>query len=141
MLANYYFNGKIPKKLGDPGTPTIPCSIKNNYVKTALCDLGAGVSVMPFSLYKRLDLEKLIPTDISLKMADKSTTLPIGICEDVPVEVANCLILTDFFVLDMPEDGSMSIILGRPFLNTAGAIIDCNKVKVTFNVNDKEHMV
>jgi hypothetical protein len=54
MLANYSFNGKVPKKLGDLGIPTIPCSIKNNYVKTALCDLGAGVSVMPFSLYKRL---------------------------------------------------------------------------------------
>ena len=50
LLANYSFNGKVPKKLGDPGIPTIPCSIKNNYVRTALCDLGAGVSVMPFSL-------------------------------------------------------------------------------------------
>ena len=96
VLANYSFNGKVPKKLGDPGIPTIPCSIKNNYVKTALCDLGAGVSVMPLSLYERLDLEKLIPTDISLQMADKSTTVPIGICEDVPVQVAhNCLILTE----------------------------------------------
>ena len=47
MLANYTFKGGIPKKLGDPGVPTIPCSIKRNYVKTALCDLGAGVSVMP----------------------------------------------------------------------------------------------
>src|SRR3954463_2781186 len=94
---------------------------------------------MPFSLYKRIFLKKLIPTDISLQMADKSTAVPIGICQDVPVEVVNCLILTDFVVLDMPEDGSMSIILGIPFLNTAGAIIDCNKGKVTFNVNDKEH--
>ena len=65
MLANYPFSGKIEEKLGDPGIPTIPCCIKNN-VRTALCDLGAGVSVMPFSLYKRLCLEKLIPTDISL---------------------------------------------------------------------------
>ena len=72
-----------------PSIPTIPCSIKNNYVRTALCDLGAGVSVMPFSLYKRLYLDKLIPTDISLQMADKSTAVPIGICEDVPVQVAN----------------------------------------------------
>src|SRR4051812_37205273 len=124
MLANYSFSGMIPEKLGDPGIATIPCSIKNNYVRTALCDLGAGVSVMTFSLDKRLYLDKLIPTYISLQMADKSTTIPIGICEDVPVEVANCLILTDFVVLDMPEDGSLSIILGRPFLNTAGAIID-----------------
>ncbi|KAK1607099.1 hypothetical protein QYE76_030772 [Lolium multiflorum] len=104
MLANYSFNGKVPKKLGDP--------------------------------------DKLIPTDISLQMADKSTTIPVGICEDVPVQVTNnCLILTDFVVLEMPEDDNMSIILGRPFLNTAGAVIDCNKGKVTFNVDDREHTV
>jgi hypothetical protein len=97
---------------------------------------------MPFSLYKRLHLEKLISTDISLQMADKSTTIPVGVLEDVPVQVANnCLILTDFFVLEMPKDDNMSIILGRPFLNTAGAIIDYNRGKVTFNVNDKEHIV
>jgi len=52
MLANYSFKDGVPKKLGDPGIPTIPCSIKRNYVKTALCDLGASVSVMPFSLCK-----------------------------------------------------------------------------------------
>ncbi|KAK1662527.1 hypothetical protein QYE76_050686 [Lolium multiflorum] len=86
--------------------------------------------------------DKLIPTDISLQMADKSTAIPVGICEDVPVQVTNnCLILTDFVVLEMPEDDNMSIILGRPFLNTAGAVIDCNKGNVTFNVDDKEHTV
>ena len=83
--------------MGDPGIPTIPCSIKNNYVRTALYHLGARVSVMPFSLYKRLYLDELIPTDISLQMADKSTIVPVGICENVPVQVTtNCLILTDF---------------------------------------------
>ena len=118
-----------------------PCSIKRNYVKTALCDLGAGVSVMPLSLYRRLDLNKLTPTEISLQMADKSTAIPVGICEDVPVVVANVTILTDFVILDIPEDDSMSIILGRPFLNTAGAVIDCNKGNVTFHVNGNEHTV
>ena len=49
MLTNYTYKDGIPKKLGDPGVPTIPCSIKRNYVKTALCDLGASVSVMPLS--------------------------------------------------------------------------------------------
>jgi hypothetical protein len=79
------------------------------------------------SIDKRLDLEKLVSTDISLQMADKSTTIPIGICENVPVQVAiSCLILTDFVVLEMPEDDNMSIIFGRPFLNTAGAVINCN---------------
>jgi hypothetical protein len=71
-------------------------------------------------------------------MADKSTTLPIGIGENVPIQVANnYLILNDFVVLEIPKDDNMSIILGRPFLNTAGAVIDCNQGKVTFNVNDK----
>jgi hypothetical protein len=137
LLANYSIDGKVLEKLGDPGIPTMPCSIKNNYVRTALCDLGAGVSVMPFSLYKRLDPEKLISTNISLQMADESTTIPIGIRENVPVQVAYiCLILTDFVVLEMLEDDNMSIILGRPFLNTTCVVIDCNQGKVTFNVND-----
>ena len=96
---------------------------------------------MPLSLYKRLDLNKLTPTEISLQMADKSTAIPIGICEDVPVVVANVTILTDFVILEMPEDDNMSIILGRPFLNTAGAVIDCNKSNVTFHINGNEHTV
>ncbi len=159
MLANYTFKDGVPKKLGDPGIPTIPCSIKRNYIKTALCDLGAGVSVMPLSLYRRLDLNKLTPTEISLQMADKYTAIPVGVCEDVPVVVANITVLSDFVILDIPEDDSMSIILGRPFLNTAPeddsmsiilgrpflntawAVIDCNKGNTTFHVNGNEHMV
>src|SRR6266511_2772063 len=115
--------------------------MKRNYVKTALCDLGAGISVMPFYLYRRLELNKLTPTKISLQMADKSTAIPIGICKDVPVVVANVTILTDFVILEMPEDDNMSTIIGRPFLNTAGAVIDCNKSKVTFHINGNEHTV
>ena len=74
-------------------------------------------------------------------MTDKSTAIPIGICEDVPIVVANVTILTNFVILEMPEDDNMSIILGRPFLNTAGTVIDCNKSKVTFHINGNEHTV
>ena len=48
-------------------------------------------------------------------MADKSTAIPVGICEDVPVVVANVTILTDFVILEIPEDDTMSIIHGRHF--------------------------
>ena len=92
-------------------------------------------------LYHRLDLNKLTPTEISLQMADKSTAIPVAICEDVPVVVANITILTDFVILDIPEDDSMSIILGRPFLSTVGAVIDCTKGNATFHVNGNEHTV
>ena len=54
MLAEYSFKGKMPEKRGDPGIPTIPCHIKETYVKYALCDLGAGVSVMPFFYIRNL---------------------------------------------------------------------------------------
>ena len=74
-------------------------------------------------------------------MADKSTAISIGICEDVPVVVANVTILTDFVILELPEDDNMSIILGRPILNTAGAVIDSNKSKVNFHINGNEHTV
>ena len=96
---------------------------------------------MPFSLYKRLDLNKLTPTEISLQMPDKSTAIPIGICEDVPVVVANVTILTDFVILEMLEDDNMSIILGRPLFNTVVAVIYCNKSKITFHINGNDHMV
>jgi len=96
---------------------------------------------MPFSLYKRLYLNKLTPAEISLQMDDKSTTIPIGICEDVLIVVANATILTDFVILEMPEDNNMLIILSRPVLNTGGVVIDCNKGKVTFHINGNEHMV
>ena len=72
-------------------------------------------------------------------MADKSTVVSVGICEDVHVQVANnCLILTDFVVLEMPEDDNMSIILGRPFLNTASDVINCNQGKVTDEVSTRQ---
>src|SRR4051812_31062898 len=132
MLANYTFKGGMPKKLGDPGVPTIPCSIKRNYVETALCDLGAGVSVMPISSYRRLDLNKLTPTKISSQMADKSTTIPVGICEDVPVVVANVTILTNFVILDISEDDSMSIILCRPFFIPQGLLLIATKAMSLF---------
>ena len=53
MLADYSFEGKMPEKRGDPGIPT-PCFINKNYVKYSLCDLGAGVSVMPFLYIRNL---------------------------------------------------------------------------------------
>ena len=89
---------------------------------------------------KDLHLNKLTPIEISLQLANKSTAIPTSICEAVPDVVANVTILTDFVILEMTEDNNMSVILGRPFLNTARAVIDCNKSKVTFHINGK-HMV
>ena len=71
---------------------------------------------MHLFLYKKPNLNKLVPTKVALQMADKSTVVPIGICEDVPFSIANVLIPTDYVILEMSEDDNLSIILRRPFL-------------------------
>ena len=75
---------------------------------------------------------KLTPIEISLQMADKSRAIPIGICEDVPVVVANVTILSDFVILEMPEDDNMSIILGRPFFILQGLLLIVIKARSLF---------
>ena len=71
---------------------------------------------MPFSLNRRFDLNQLTPTEISLQMADKSTAIPVGICEDVPVVVANVTILTNFVIfLIFPRTIVCRLSLVDPF--------------------------
>jgi len=74
------------------------------------------VSLIPLSLYRRLKLLDHTPTTISIRLADCSIWQPVGILEDVPVQVGEFVIPYDFFVMDMDESPHMPIILGRPFL-------------------------
>ncbi|XP_010276560.1 PREDICTED: uncharacterized protein LOC104611272 [Nelumbo nucifera] len=109
---------KLPPKLKDPGNFSIPCTIGNAEFEKALCDLGASINLMPYSIFKRLGLHELTSTTITLQLADRSIKYPRGIVEDVLVKVGNFIIPADFIVLDMEEDRSMPLILGRPFLAT-----------------------
>ena len=70
---------------------------------------------MPLSLYRRLDLNKLTPTEISLQMVDKSTAIPVGIFEDVPVVVANVTILMYLLFLIFPRTIVYLLFLVDPF--------------------------
>ncbi|GKC05433.1 reverse transcriptase domain-containing protein [Tanacetum coccineum] len=90
---------KLPEKLGDPGKFLIPCSFSELNCK-ALADLGASINLMPLSVSKKLCLSELISTRMTLKLANQSVCTPAGIARDV-------------FVL-----------VGRPFLRTAHALID-----------------
>ncbi|GJZ79843.1 reverse transcriptase domain-containing protein [Tanacetum coccineum] len=50
-------------------------------------DLGASINLMPYSLYVKLSLENLKPTKISVRLADRSFQYPVGIAENMLVEV------------------------------------------------------
>ena len=123
-----------PSKLQDPGSFSIPCCIGDTQIERALCDLGASVSLMPLSLCQKLQLRDLKPTSMTIQLADCSIRQPVGILEDVPIQVGKFLIPCDFIVLDMDEDFPAPLIFGRPFLATAGAVIDVQAGTLSFQV-------
>ncbi|XP_056686044.1 uncharacterized protein [Spinacia oleracea] len=122
---------QMPPNLKDPGSFSIPCAIKALENGNAICDLGASVSLMPYSVFTTLDIGELVPTNMTLQLADRLVKYPIGKVEDVPLRVSKFVIPVDFVVLDIDEDAHVPIILGRPFLATAGAIINVKQGVVT----------
>ena len=125
-------------KYKDPVSPTIPVNIGGNCIDKALLDLGASVDLMPYSVYNLLGLGELKPTTITLSLADRSVKIPKGIVEDVVVKINKFYYPVDFVVLDTEpssnEPNHVPIILGRPFLATANAIINCRNgvMQLTF---------
>ena len=125
-------------KYKDPGSPTISVNIGGTSIDKALLDLGASVNLLPYSVYKQLGLGELKPTNITLSLADRSVKIPKGIVEDVLVKVDKFYYPVDFVVLDTDLIASgpnhVPIILGRPFLATANAIINCRNgvMQLTF---------
>ena len=128
---------KLPAKMKDPGSFTIPCSIGKYEFKKALCDSGASINLMPLSVVQRLSLGELTPTTITLQMADRSMAQPEGILEDVLVKVEKFVFPVDFVVMQMEEDNQVPLLLGRPFLATRAALIDIQKGELTLRVGDK----
>ena len=74
---------------------------------------------------------------MSLKLADHSTIQPVGFVEAIPVKIEGIYIPADFMVFDNEEDPDVRILLGRPFLATAGAIIDVKNGRIGFQVSDE----
>ena len=130
---------KYPVKYKDSGSPTISVNIGRNCIDKSLLDLGASVNLMPYSVYKQLGLGELKPTNITLSLADRSVKIPKGIVEDVLVKIDKFYYPVDFVVLDTKpianEPNHVPIILGRPFLAIANAIINCRNgvMQLTFS--------
>ncbi|GKE47697.1 DNA-directed DNA polymerase [Tanacetum coccineum] len=129
---------KLPPKEKDPGSFTIPCDIGQLHIDNALADLGASISLMPYTMYEKLGLEEPKATRMSLELADRSIQYPRGIIKNVLIKVDKFVLPIDFVILDMPEDSRVPMILGRPFLATARAMIDVFNKKITLRVGDDE---
>ncbi|GJY74602.1 reverse transcriptase domain-containing protein [Tanacetum coccineum] len=129
---------KVPEKLEDPGKFLIPCALQELNRTSALADSGARINLLPHSIYKKLGLEALTPTRMTLELANRSITHPMGIAEDVVVRVDGFTFLADFVVVNFEPDPRVPIILGRPFLRTAKALIDLYEETLTLRVGKEE---
>nr|GEZ95999.1 hypothetical protein [Tanacetum cinerariifolium] len=127
---------KLPEKLGDPGKFLIPCGFSELKCK-ALADLGASINLMPLSVWKKLGLPNLIPTRMTLELTNRAICTPDRIARDVFVPVGKFTFPADFFVVDYESDPRVPLILGRPFLRTARALIDVHGEEMILRDEDE----
>ncbi|CAN6455352.1 unnamed protein product [Victoria cruziana] len=131
---------RLPPKLEDPGTPIIPCMLGDICIERALLDLGANVNVLPRFFSDAFRLQGLRPISMTIQMADRSVKRPRGVLEDVLIKIKDLIFPVEFVVLDMggmDAEHQMPIILGRPFLATANACINCRTGVLEIFFTDK----
>nr|GEW09809.1 hypothetical protein [Tanacetum cinerariifolium] len=128
---------KLPEKLGDPGRFLIPCDFSEFDNCLALADLGASINLMPLSIWKKLKLPTLNDIKMVLELADRTISKPTGVAENVFVKVGKFYFPADFVVLDFIADPRVPLILGRPFLSTAHALIDVYEGEIILRHDDQ----
>nr|GFD37828.1 reverse transcriptase domain-containing protein [Tanacetum cinerariifolium] len=128
---------KLPKKLGDPGKFLIPCEFPGIDECLALADLGASINLMPLFMWEEHSLSELTPTCMTLELADRSVSKPIGIAKDVKVKVSVFQFPSDFVVVDFKPDPRVLLILKRCLLKTGRALIDVHKGELTLRIGNE----
>ncbi|XP_075088017.1 uncharacterized protein LOC107821678 isoform X1 [Nicotiana tabacum] len=114
-------------KLEDPGAFTIPCTIGSAKFAKALCDLGASINLMPYSIFKTLGIGQPRPTSMRLQMSDLR---PLGVIEDVLVRVDKFILPANFVILDadyswktFPCYGGRFFVMLKPKNSLSGLVI------------------
>ncbi|XP_057760432.1 uncharacterized protein LOC130980807 [Arachis stenosperma] len=130
----------IPKKFGDPRPCLVSCRIGGVVFHDCMCNLGACVSIMPFSVFARLNLAPLKRSAARFALADKSVITVMGIAEDVLVAIKDLVFPVNFYILEMPSTEGRSfsfVLLGRPFLKTSKFKLDAFTSTYSFEVAEK----
>lgn len=129
---------KLPTKLKDSRSFTIPCSIGGINADKTLCDIGASINLMLLSAFKRLRIDATMPTTVTLRLTNISIKHSEGKSEDGWVKVNSFIFHANFIVLGYKVDIEVSIILGHSFLTTGLILIHVKHKKLTMQVNDEK---
>nr|GEX23240.1 reverse transcriptase domain-containing protein [Tanacetum cinerariifolium] len=127
---------KLPEKLRDPRKFLILCGFNELKCK-ALADLGASINLMQLSIWKKLGLPELVSTPMTLELVNRAICTPAGIARDVFVPVGKFTFPADFVIVDYGSDPKVPLILKRPFLRTAHALIDVHGEKLILHDGDE----
>ncbi|GKB63914.1 MAK10-like protein [Tanacetum coccineum] len=125
-----FVQGEIPTKMEDLGLFTLPCRLGDSKPFDTLADLGSRVNIIPLYLFKMLNIGLLAETDHIFGLADGTKSYPVEIVKDVEVRIGKQKLLNDFYVIDIQKDPETALLVGRGFLATANAVIDCRMAKI-----------
>ncbi|GJZ61221.1 retrovirus-related pol polyprotein from transposon TNT 1-94 [Tanacetum coccineum] len=128
--GSIFVQGEVPTKMEDPGLFTLPCRLGDSKPFDALADLGSCVNIIPLYLFKKFNIGLLEETDHIFRLADGTKAYPVGIVKDIEVHIGKLKLLNDFYVIDMKKDLETPLLVGRGFLATANAVIDCKMAKI-----------
>ncbi|GJR23432.1 MAK10-like protein [Tanacetum coccineum] len=125
-----FAQGEVSSKMEDPGLFTLPCRLGDSKPFDTLADLGSCVNIIPLHFFKKLNIRLLEEIDHIFGLADETKSYPIRIVKDVEVHIRKLKLLNDFYVIDMKKDPETPLLVGRGFLATANAVIDCKMAKI-----------
>ncbi|KAJ0927024.1 putative aspartic peptidase domain superfamily [Helianthus annuus] len=154
LTSSYQVNAGLEKDAKiendkEYGAPIMPIRVGKLKIPHALLDYGASISVLPGELYDMYDFGPLEDVDTIVSLADESWRRPRGIVKSVMIHLGEFEYPMDFLVLDYASTkmaAQQRVILGRPFLYTANAQINCRdgiitmtkkKRKLSFDVQTK----
>ncbi|KAH9763243.1 hypothetical protein KPL70_001093 [Citrus sinensis] len=130
LEISHMLQSKIPTKLKDPGSLTIPCSIGNRYAGRALYDLGVSINLIPLSIFKQIRVGECRPTTVTLQLASRSHAYPEGKIKDVLVKVDKFIFPVDFIVLDFEANKEQVTFNVLEAMRNPDEIEDCNFLSV-----------
>ncbi|GJT92608.1 MAK10-like protein [Tanacetum coccineum] len=125
-----FVQGEIPTKIEDPRLFTLPCRLGDSKPFDTLANIGSCVNIILLYLFKKLNIGLLEETDHIFGLADGTKSCPVGIVKDVEVHIGKLKLLNDFYVIVMRKDTETPLLVGRGFLATANAVIDCRMAKI-----------
>nr|GEW53072.1 hypothetical protein [Tanacetum cinerariifolium] len=125
-----FFQGEVPAKMEDPELFTLPCRLGHSKPFDTLADLGSCINIIPLYLFKKLKIRLFEETDHIFGLADGTKSYHVGIVKDVEVHIGKLKLLNDFYLTDMKKDPETPLLVGRGFLATANAVIDCRMAKI-----------